>query len=676
MKLGSRSPRIKYVLLAVSVLFVAYPIISFAAILHVPQDYPIVQDAIDNSQPCDTILLSEGEYTERIFITEHSLTIAGNYLFTRNPEDAANTILQAPAPQDTVWRVITIEPEDSTFDEQVSVVGLSIRNGYTDPSVVVNVGAGIAAKNVQLLLDGNWISANYGSGGGGGYFLDCEVQVNKCRIYDNEAISGCGLFFDRGTFFVRNSIFQENEGYFSGGGGGAVIRKSQGIFTGNQFINNSIGFAGGAIAMYTFTYDPETIEIVHNRFDGNSSLIGGAIHTGEYLDTLNISCNIFNNNWCSYPPECGLGGAIFITPATDSVTIASNYFSDNYSTDWGGGAIFTWNSVNLIGNIFSSNRGPLSGVIKAGVQGIVRLNIYNNLFYQNREYESEHLDYQGAIAPGPQSITIMRNCDLINNERMAVHGDEDFMVDARFNYWGSPDGPYHERINPGGTGDTVHVEVSCGAWYEEPCSGLLNPVADLLEDTLHYNQIPIESLVTLQAVLVNRGFEPLELLDASLEGDNFILDVELPQEVTVFDTITVPVHFHPVAEGLYTGILTLTTNDTLNPEIEVVLEGEGVDVSVAPSHGYLPSEYRLESTWPNPFNPSFSVNVELPEMCRLQVRLYDVLGRIALNVTDEEYRAGVHTLHIDGSSLASGMYFLHVETPGVWEQVRRVVLLK
>ncbi len=676
MKLGSRSQRIKYVLLAVSVLFVAYPIISFAAILHVPQDYPMVQDAINNSQPCDTVLLSEGEYTERIFITEHGLTIAGNYLFTRNPEDAANTILQAPEPQDTVWRVITIEPEDSTFDEQVSIVGLSIRNGYTDPSVVVNVGAGIAAKNVQLLLEGNWISANCGSGGGGGYFLDCEVQVNHCQIYDNEAIAGCGLFFDRGMFQIENSIFHDNVGFSAGVGGGVAIRRSQGVFLRNQFLNNSAGAIGGAIGMYRFTYDPETVKIIHNRFYGNSSSIGGSIHTGRYLDTLNISCNIFENNWCTNPPECGLGGAIFITPALDSVTIEQNYFSNNYSTDCGGGAIFTWNSIDLRWNIFIDNRGVLSGVIKTGVYGVVRLCFNNNLFFQNTVYDPDNENYQGAIASGPQGITIMRNCDLINNSRVAVHGGDDFTVDARMNYWGSPDGPYHEESNPGGTGDTVDIEVDITSWFSEPCSSLLNPIADLLEDTIKYNQVPIESLITKQVVLVNRGFELLELLDASLEGDGFILDVELPQEATVFDTINIPVHFHPVAEGFYTGVLTLTTNDTLNPEIEVILEGEGVDVSVAPSHGSLPSEYRMESTWPNPFNPSFSVNIELPEMCRLQVRLYDVLGRVALEVVDEEYIAGVHTLYINGSSLASGMYFLHVESPGVWEQVRRVILLK
>ncbi len=645
-------------------------------ILLVPQTYPIIQDAIDISQPGDTVLLEEGMYTERIFITEHGLTIAGNYLFSRNPEDAANTILQAPAPQDTVWRVVTIEPEDSIFNEQVSLIGISIQDGFSDITVCENFGAGIFAINTQLLLDGVQLSENQGTCGGGGYCQYCDVTVKNCYVYDNTAIMGIGFYLDHCTYQFDQSDFRNNEGLYSGGGGGVMACVSQGSFRGNDFINNHVGQFGGAICLTIFTYDPEVVIIENNTFEGNWCGAGGALYFSQYLDTLVISKNIFKDNWVSRPPMLGFAGAIFIPPGTYSTTIEDNYFENNYSIDCGGGAIFTWSSLNLSRNIFIDNRGALSGVIKTGVSGTVRMHLDNNLFYHNTEYDANNEDYQGAIAPGPQSITIMRNCDLINNGRIAVHGNVEFSVDARMNYWGSPDGPYHEESNPGGTGDTVDVEVDITSWFSEPCSGLLNPLADLLDDTLQYNQVPIESMVTLRAILVNRGFEPLELLDASLEGDGFILDVELPQETAVFDTIAVPVHFYPVATGLYTGILTLTTNDTLNPEIEVILEGEGVDVSIAPSHGCLPSEYRLESTWPNPFNPSFSVNIELPEMCRLQVQLYDVLGRIALEVADEEYIAGVHTLHIDGSSLASGMYFLHVESPGVWEQVRRVVLLK
>jgi hypothetical protein len=83
---------------------------------------------------------------------------------------------------------------------------------------------------------------------------------------------------------------------------------------------------------------------------------------------------------------------------------------------------------------------------------------------------------------------------------------------------------------------------------------------------------------------------------------------------------------------------------------------------------------------PNPFNPTTTIDFRVGAATRVSLRLYDVGGRMVRTLVDGMTTAGEHTIVFDGTSsagasLASGIYFLRLETPEIM-QVRQIALVK
>lgn len=93
----------------------------------------------------------------------------------------------------------------------------------------------------------------------------------------------------------------------------------------------------------------------------------------------------------------------------------------------------------------------------------------------------------------------------------------------------------------------------------------------------------------------------------------------------------------------------------------------------------LPTEYALAANYPNPFNPTTTIQFALPEAARVQLMVFDVLGRRIVVVVDAERQAGRYDVRFDASHLASGTYFYRIEAIGesaTFTQVRKMVLLR
>ena len=98
-------------------------------------------------------------------------------------------------------------------------------------------------------------------------------------------------------------------------------------------------------------------------------------------------------------------------------------------------------------------------------------------------------------------------------------------------------------------------------------------------------------------------------------------------------------------------------------------------VSVFP----LPAEIVLEAPYPNPFNPETEFSFFLPESERVQVRVFDLLGR-AVRVYEQQLSRGFHQWRWDGkdesgTEVASGVYVIRVQVAG-FDRMHKVTLLK
>lgn len=94
-----------------------------------------------------------------------------------------------------------------------------------------------------------------------------------------------------------------------------------------------------------------------------------------------------------------------------------------------------------------------------------------------------------------------------------------------------------------------------------------------------------------------------------------------------------------------------------------------------------PQEFVIRPNYPNPFNPGTTIPFEVPVSSNVRLIVYDALGREVTILTDQHFTAGAHSVHLDGSSLSSGVYLVRAELLGRESSVarvhtRRVILLK
>jgi DNA-binding beta-propeller fold protein YncE len=96
----------------------------------------------------------------------------------------------------------------------------------------------------------------------------------------------------------------------------------------------------------------------------------------------------------------------------------------------------------------------------------------------------------------------------------------------------------------------------------------------------------------------------------------------------------------------------------------------------------VPQNYALEQAYPNPFNPTTSINYQLPYESRVSLKIYDMLGQLIATLTDGVRNAGYESVQWTPNNLASGIYFYRLEAASVanpgttFSQVRKMLLMK
>jgi hypothetical protein len=97
-------------------------------------------------------------------------------------------------------------------------------------------------------------------------------------------------------------------------------------------------------------------------------------------------------------------------------------------------------------------------------------------------------------------------------------------------------------------------------------------------------------------------------------------------------------------------------------------------------NGNLPNAYSLHQNYPNPFNPTTEISFSLPQTSKVELTVYNVLGRKVNTLVNSELEAGVHTItwdgtDYDGEKVASTMYFYRLQA-GSFTETKKMLLLK
>ncbi|MCZ7557017.1 MAG: T9SS type A sorting domain-containing protein [Bacteroidia bacterium] len=75
-------------------------------------------------------------------------------------------------------------------------------------------------------------------------------------------------------------------------------------------------------------------------------------------------------------------------------------------------------------------------------------------------------------------------------------------------------------------------------------------------------------------------------------------------------------------------------------------------------------DFSLSRNFPNPFNPSTTIQYSIPESAEVTLRVFDASGRIVAELVNGAKAAGSYAVTFDASSLASGVYFYRLEVEG------------
>ncbi|MCB0313015.1 MAG: T9SS type A sorting domain-containing protein, partial [Calditrichaeota bacterium] len=94
----------------------------------------------------------------------------------------------------------------------------------------------------------------------------------------------------------------------------------------------------------------------------------------------------------------------------------------------------------------------------------------------------------------------------------------------------------------------------------------------------------------------------------------------------------------------------------------------------------VPTRFAVSRNYPNPFNPTTTIDYQLPELSEVRLVVYNVLGQKVRTLVNRQQPAGRYHAMWDarneaGNPVGSGIYIYRFEA-GSFSQVEKMILLK
>ena len=91
--------------------------------------------------------------------------------------------------------------------------------------------------------------------------------------------------------------------------------------------------------------------------------------------------------------------------------------------------------------------------------------------------------------------------------------------------------------------------------------------------------------------------------------------------------------------------------------------------------GEIPDRFDLKQNYPNPFNPTTRIEYTVPRSSHVSLTVYDILGQHVETLFEGVRTAGRYSAVLDGSRLASGVFFYRFQADA-FVDIKKLVLLK
>ena len=296
-----------------------------AAVIHVPDDYATIQDAIDVALAGDVVLVAPGVYSENIDFKGKAITV-------RSELGPGTTVIDGNQ-SGSVVVFQNGEDADSILD------GFTIQHGTGSSTMFFDLAGGgiFCAQKASPVIRNNRVRWNSACGGGGIFAnTACFPRITGNFICENEVFgstalsAGGGIACMSGLDISRN-IISRNEA--ADGVGGGIFSEGDSNITDNIIFDNRASDGGGIAC------DLCTLVVVNNTIVGNSAFGGGGI--SAILDSsLTVANTILWGNSAWYGTAISLGNtwqASFLDIDYSDVEggVGSIYLSQGCSMNWG-----------------------------------------------------------------------------------------------------------------------------------------------------------------------------------------------------------------------------------------------------------------------------------------------------------------------------------------------------
>jgi hypothetical protein len=311
--------------------FYAYPALE----LHVPAQYPTIQDAIDVATDGVEVLvasefINEGDYVENIDFKGKAITLRSDADADPTTHDISprRTVINGNQTGSTV-SFVSGEAADSVLE------GFTILNGSGILAVYNYYGGGIYCENTSPTITSNIIKWNATDYGGG---ICCEASspiITSNIVEENlSSISGGGIMCSHSSPTISKNVIRNNSAVF-GGGGIDLFQYCYPTITNNIILKNSADYGGGIECIWA------SPAMANNTFYENSgSFAGGGVYCFANSSPTIINTTFWNDNAPNGSEIC-LEGYSNLTISYCGVKGGKNsaFVESGCTLDWGLGMV-------------------------------------------------------------------------------------------------------------------------------------------------------------------------------------------------------------------------------------------------------------------------------------------------------------------------------------------------
>lgn len=442
---------------------------------------------------------------------------------------------------------------------------------------------------------------------------------------------GGGIYCVDASVVLRHNFITDNQAkpQFSGwqGFGGGIYAKNSNLIIENCKISSNSTFFGGGV----FTEKSDII-FKNNSLHKNEAYMGGGLFSLDILEKgITISSSQISANRAIYVSGTSsgyAGGILVINYSKKQIEIVDNIFNNNISSIAAAGVycsglvkiernLFIKNSVLKNFGFWNGNNPPIYGK-GGGVYGYhLGLAIANNTFDNNSAKNGSAIYVKRQIEDIPYPLAILVNNTITNcNGQWGIYSEIDSIIIHSNNVWN----------NEGGN-------ISCMTSFENMSKDpqYMNP------ENYNYKLKPTSPCIDAGAASVVIDDDTLFALD---ESEYF---GEAP-DMGAFES-----HYFRFAHNYL--------NQTADELFSVI------------------KEFKLETNFPNPFNPKTTINYQLPIANYVELAVYNLLGQKITTLVNKEQEAGYYSVTFDASDFASGVYVYKIKA-GRFTAVRKMILMK